>query len=126
MTREQGLSDFVEKFMTLPSDKVSYSEGFHIMNKFCQNKCSNKYHSLNAIYCKMLILEIIPEIIADKYSHIATDEKLKMFWEVLSYVNRVSGISYEQFVYACRKRILKQFTNKTIVSSILRRQIIGR
>lgn len=115
--------------MTLPSEKVSYSEGFHIMNKCCENRCKNKYNnSLNITYCKMLILEILPEIIAEKYSHLATNEKLRILWGFLDYVNRVSKISYEEFIYSYKKRLLKLYANnnKTIVSSILRKQIIGR
>lgn len=116
MSKEQHLSDFVEKFMVMSSAFTPYSEGCKIINRFCENKCGRK-KSLNVVYCKTLILEIIPEIVASKHGCNVTDEKLEMFWGLLDAVSRASAVSYEQFLRCCRKKMLKQSTENKIRSS---------
>lgn len=116
----ERLSSFMDRFMTLPSHDISYSEGFHIMNQSCSE--------MNKENCEKLTLEIIPNIISQKYSHLISYNKLQLLWEMMYYINRVSGISYDTFSSYCASSIIKKmFRNPrhSFSSSVLRRQALG-
>lgn len=127
LLRNEKFSLFMDRLMNLPSHEISYAEGFKMMNDSASMRQTTKHCYVNHESCHTFILETIPNMIAEKYVHLISSEKLENMWAMMNYVSRISGISYETFSSRCREVILQKFMikNRTIPSSILRRQMIG-